>query len=411
MTWNRIKALGALGGVAVGAMLVAGLLIAGSAGCGRGQIEQGLSGPVPSNPQELMAELQTEKQKIDHTSDEMIKRIEAFNASRGPGEKKIQFSELFYQDLSPEQRDVLDQLLQQEKNPSYKNLLTSIIDDRKTIQTLQERVLHLEQQLNDKFVIAKKGDTHYKLAHDYLTSEGVTEEQAKDLLKQIDLNEDLTPGFKVWYNYDKENGTFKTYVTQGEAGQTPLAVKRAIKRNLIGERDAAMAKATALETTKKGLEQDISRLETDVRGLEDRRSTLEVQVADLEGRNNDLQSRGDRLEADLAFRQNSLFYHADSEGSLAQQGVLTRFLKNLKDVKGISYDETLDLRQAKSISFTPEAYGLKKIRGLEIWPGVYREGRDYTVQVSEDGRTATVVINDPNVFRQQRVLIALRGET
>ena len=393
------------------ALLALGIvLVAGATGCSRDSLEKGLSGPVPSNPEQLMTELQSQKERIDKASDEMMKRIDAFNASRGPSEKKIQFSELFYQDLSPEQRDVLDQLLQQEKNPSYKNLLSRIIEDRNSIQSLQERVLRLEQQLPDKFAIAKRGDTHYKLAHDYLIGEGVAEEKAKDLLNQIDLSEELVPGFKVWYNFNKDDNTFKTYVTQGEAGQTPLAVKRAVRRKLVGERDAALAKTQALQQTKTALEGDVARLETDVRGLEDRRSTLETQVADLDARNGDLQARGDRLEGDLTTRQNSLYYHASSEKTLAQQGILTRFLKNLKDVKGVSYDDALDLRQAKSISFAPGDYGLKRIKGLDILPGVFQEGRDYSVQVSEDGGTATLVINDPNIFRQQRVLIALRGE-
>jgi len=408
MKYLSKKGFAALG---IGALLAGVLLIAGSAGCNQGALERGLSGPVPATPQELMTELQAHREKIDRASEQMIQRIDQFNASRGPGERKLQFSELFYADLSPEQRDVLDQLLEQEKTPSYKNLISHIIEDRKSIQGLQEKVLRLEQQLPDKFVIAHKGDTHYKLAHEFLVSQTVPEEKAKQLLNQIDLTEELMPGFKVWYNYDKESDVFKTYVTQGEAGQTPLAVKRAVKRKLIGERDTAVARVKSLEETKRGLDQDIARLETDVSILEDRRGQLETQVAGLETRNQDLQVRGDRLEGDLAFRQNSLFYHANSEGALKQQGVLTRFLKNLKDVKGVDYDEALDLRQAKSISFSPEPYGLKSISGVEIWPGLYQEGRDYTVQVSQDGRTATVVINDPNIFRQQRVLFALRGET
>jgi len=403
------KALGAFGASAL--IICALLAVAGSAACGKGSLEKGLTGPVPSSPEELMAELQTEKEKVDRVSDEMMKRIEAFNASRGPNEKKLQFSEIFYSDLSPEQRDVLDQLLQEEKSPTYRNLLTRIIDDRKTVQDLQDRVLRLEQQLPDKFIIAKRGDTHYKLAHDFLSAQEVTEEQSKELLNQIDLSEDLVPGFKVWYNYDKEKGTFKTYVTQGDAGQTPLAVKRALKRKLIGERDAAVAKSQALEQTKNTLEQDIARLEVDVTTLEDRRSTLEVNVADLEGRNNQLQARGDRFESDLEFKQNSLFYHADSAKVLADQGVLSRFLKNVKDVKGVAFDDAVDLRQARSITFTPAAYGLKSISGLELLPGVYQEGRDYTVQVADDGGNATLVINDPEIFKQQRVLISLRGQS
>jgi len=402
------KVLGASG---VGVLLIlVGVLAAGSVACGKGSLEKGLSGPVPATPQELMAELQTEKEKIDRVSDDMMKRIDAFNQSRGPGEKRLQFSEIFYSDLSPEQRDVLDQLLAEEKTPTYKNLLAQMIEDRKTLQNLQEQVMKLEQQLPDKFAIAHKGDTHYKLAHEFLMSEGVGEEKAKDLLNQIDLNEDLIAGFKVWYNYDKEKDTFKTYVTQGEAGQTPLAVKRAVKRKLIGERDVAMAKAVALEQTRNALQQDVARLETDINTLEDRRSSLEVNVADLEGRNNELQARGDRFESDLGSRQNSVFYHAANSKTLADQGVLSKFLKNLKDVKGVSFEESVDLRQARSISFSPEAYGLKSIKGLEILPGVYQEGRDYSVQVAEDGRNATVVFNDPEIFKQQRVLISLKGE-
>ena len=403
------RAFGALG---IGALVAGALLVAaGSVACGKGSIEKGLTGPVPSSPQELMAELQTEKEKVDRVSDEMMKRIDAFNASRGPNEKKLQFSEIFYSDLSPEQRGVLDQLLAEEKSPTYRNLLSRIIEDRKTVQDLQDRVLRLEQQLPDKFIIAKKNDTHFKLAHDYLIGDGATEAQAKELLNQIDLSEDIVPGFKVWYNYDKEKNTFKTYVTQGDAGQTPLAVKRAIKRKLIGERDAAVAKSQALEQTKNTLEQDIARLEVDVTTLEDRRSTLEVNVADLEARNNDLQVRGDGLQADLELKQNSLFYHAGSAKELADKGVLTRFLKNIKDVKGVTFGDTMDLREARSITFSPAVYGLKSISGVEILPGVYQEGRDYTVQVADDGSNATLVINDPEIFKQQRVLISLRGQS
>ncbi|HET9481343.1 MAG TPA: hypothetical protein VFP98_06265, partial [Candidatus Polarisedimenticolia bacterium] len=407
-------AMKSFGGRAFGAMTLGvaalALLVVGSAACGRGEIEQGLSGPVPSDPQELIAELQTEKEKIDRTSEEMVKRIEAFNATRGPSDRKIQFSELFYTDLSPEQRDVLEQLLQEEKSPSYKNLLSRIIEDRDNIRQLQEQVARLEQKLDDKFVIAQRGDSHFQLAQEYLRAQGISDDQSRDLLNQIDLSEDLLPGFKVWYNYDAEKGTFKTYVTQGDAGQTPLAVKRAVKRKLIGERDVAMAKAAALEQTRSQLEGDIAELETDIAGLQDRRSSLEVQVADLEARNGQLQMHGEQLSSDLEFRQNSLFYHADNASTLAQQGVLTRFLKNLKDVKGVAFDDALDLRTATSISFSPAAYGLRTIDGLEVWPEIYKEGRDYSVQVSEDGGAATLVIQDPHIFRQQRVLIAVRGD-
>src|SRR2546428_1033253 len=56
---------------------------------------------------ELLSQLQDDRTEIDKTSDTMMKRIEGFNSSRKPGERTLQFSEIFTQDLNPEQRDVL----------------------------------------------------------------------------------------------------------------------------------------------------------------------------------------------------------------------------------------------------------------------------------------------------------------
>ena len=394
-----------------GVALSGALAIAGLVACGQGAIDRGLTGQVPATSQELIEELQEQKERIDRTTDQMMERINAFNQKQGPQGRKVQFSELFYTDLSPEQRDILDELLETEESPSYRLLLTRIGEDRDSIQGLQEKVLHLEQRLPDKFVLVKQGDSHYNLAQSFLESQEVNEERSVELLKQIDLSEDLIPGFKVWYNYDPDQDSFRTYVTQGEAGHTPLAVKRAVKRKLVGERDVAIAQAAVLEERKTVLEEDIARLEVDVSGLENRREHLEGRVSDLVTRNSDLQSHVDRVEDDLEYKQNSVFYHANTRHALAEQGILTRFLKNLKDVQGITYDEALDFRQANSISFSPEEYGLTSIRDIELWPKGFQEGRDYTVQVSEEDGTATVVFEDPKVFKEKRVLLAIRGRT
>ncbi len=394
----------------VAVFLATALGIAGLVAC-QGAIDRGLSGQVPATSQELIAELQEHREKIDRTADQMMERIRQFNDKQGPQGQKVQFSELFFSDLSPDQRDVLDELLETAESPSYKLLLTQISEDRNTIRDLEEKVLHLEQQLPDKFVLVKKGDSHYKLAQAFLQSEGVPEERTEELLNQIDLSEDLIPGFKVWYNHDQEQDVFRTYVTQGQAGQTPLAVKRAVKRKLVSERDAAQAQAAALEERKAVLEEDIARLESDVSGLEDERGRLEGRVADLVTRNGDLQAHGERLANNLESMRNSVFYHAETRQALAEQGILTKFLKNLKDVQGISYNEALDFRQANSISFSPEEYGLKSIQGVELWPEGFQEGRDYLVELSEQDGTATVVFQDPSVFKEQRVLFALRGRT
>src|SRR5262249_17331527 len=158
--------------------------------------------------------------------------------SRKPGERTLQFSEIFTQDLNPEQRDVLDQLVQEEKDVSYKSLLQKIVADRDSIREMQEKVMHLEQTLPDKFVVAKRGDKQHDLAMAYLTGEAhLDDAKAKDLLKQVDQTDELLAGNQVWFFYDAQKDTFRTYVTAGDAGQTPVMVRRAKTRELVKQRD------------------------------------------------------------------------------------------------------------------------------------------------------------------------------
>src|SRR5207245_9015984 len=99
------------------------------------------------------------------------KGVNGFNASPKPGERTIQFGEIFSQDFTDAQRDVLNQMITEEKDVSYKSLLEKIVADRDTIQNLQEKVMHLEQSLPDKFVVAKKADRQHDLAMNYLVNE------------------------------------------------------------------------------------------------------------------------------------------------------------------------------------------------------------------------------------------------
>ena len=334
----------------------------GSLGCAR---------PGPGSAKttdELLTQLQEDRTEIDQTSGTMMKRIEVFNASRKPGERTLQFSEIFTQDLNPEQRDVLNALVEQEKDISYKALLQKIIADRDSIRELQEKVAHLEQTLPDKFVVAKRGDRHELLAMAYLTGEAnLDEAKAKTLLSQVDQTDELLAGNQVWFFYDPQQDTFRTYVTQGDAGQTPIRVRRANQRKLIRERDTAQAHAENLERVKS------------------------------------------ELESDIATRQNSLFYHAASDVSLTGQGVLSPVLKRLRDVQGVQFEESLDLRAGNSISLTPQSYGLDQIRSVRLLPPVFQEGRDFSIETAEDFSSARVVILDPDIFKGKEVLLSIGG--
>src|SRR5213594_2792681 len=147
----------------------------------------------------------------------VLLRISEFNQTRKPGERTLQFAEIFSQDFTDQQKAVLNQMIAEEKDVSYKSILQQIVSDRDTIQGLQEKVMHLEQSLPDSFVIAKKGDRHHDLAMNYLINDSkIDEAKAKTLLAGVDQTDELLAGNKVWFFYDSARDTFRTYVTQGE---------------------------------------------------------------------------------------------------------------------------------------------------------------------------------------------------
>jgi hypothetical protein len=351
---------------------------------------------VPKTPEELLAELKTHQEKIDAATDATMKRIEEFNQSRKPGERTIHFSEIYGQEFTDAQRDVLNQMIAQEKDVSYKSLLEHIVADRNELQALQEKVMHLEQALPDKFVVVKKGDRQKDLAMNYLVNEmQLPPEKAKTLLAEADQTDELVPGNKVWFAYDPKDDTFRTYVTRGEAKQLPLALRRANQRNLITERDTARTERDTAQAEVSNLQQVKAGLETDISMLQANKASLEDSVA--------------RLSSDLAFRQNSLFYHAANERSLKDQGVLSPVLKRVRDVKPLQYEASLDLRQGTTINLEPRLFGLESIGRIRLLPPIFQEGRDYTVETSEATGTAKVTILDPDLFKGKEVLVAVGG--
>src|SRR5437867_1175816 len=103
-------------GAAVCAVLMlASLAVVSSFGCSRGP-DLSLSGSTPSSPDELLTQLKTHQEKIDKATEAMLQRINEFNQSRKPGERTIQFAEIFGQDFTDQQKDVLNQMIAQEKD-------------------------------------------------------------------------------------------------------------------------------------------------------------------------------------------------------------------------------------------------------------------------------------------------------
>jgi len=360
----RKGARGSIGALAFVAMAFA---LAGLAGC---------SSNAPGSArttEELLGQLHDDREAIDHASDQMMQRIEIFNSTRKPGEATLQFAELFSQDLNPEQKDVLNQMVAQEKDVSYKSLLTKILADRDTIKDLQDKMTHLEQSLPDQFVIAKRGDRHRTLALNYLTRDAhLDEAKAREVMRQSDQSDELVPGNKVWFFYNPKDDSFRTYVTRGEALQTPVMVRRAQKKELLRERDGARSERDAAQQEAATKEQERAALETE-----------------------------------MTTRENSVYYHAASNTTLKERGVLSPVLSKVQEVKGIGYDERVDLRTTTTIDLVPERYGLQQIRSVRVLPDIYREGRDYNVETTSDYKSARVVLLDPEVFKGKELLLAL----
>ena len=343
------------------------MLLAGAAGCANNK-----PGSARST-EELLSQLNDDRAAIDHASDQMMQRIEIFNATRKPGEQTLQFGEVFAQDLNPEQRDVLSKLVAEEKDVSYKALLQKIVADRDTIRQLQEQTMHLEQTLPDQFVVAKRGDKHRALAMKYLTTEAKLDDvKAREVLRQADQTDELVPGNKVWFFYNAKDETFRTYVTRGEAAQTPVMVRRAQKKALIAERDTFHA------------ERDVA--QQDAAAKEEARAALETE---------------------MQRKENSVFFHAASNTSLKDRGVLSPVMSKVQDVKGVGYEESVDLRTKTTIDLVPERYGLAEIRSIRVLPSIYKEGRDYNVETTSDYKSARVVLLEPDMFKGKELLIAL----
>jgi hypothetical protein len=384
-------------GAAVVAIVILAALGCADQGPGR------LSGRVPSNPDQLLAELKAHEERVNLATQDMMQRIDAFNASRQPGERTVQFSDIFTDSLNDAQRTVLNQMVAAEKDVSYKSLLERIVSDLDQIDGLKNRITRLEQALPGTYVVAKAGDTHTALAMHYLRTEaGLDEAKAKELLADTDRTDELLPGNHVYSSYDAELGVFRTYVTKGEAATTPLALRRAKQRELIGERDTALATVAELEQVRTGLQSDIIALQT-------RKSELEANTARLEQRNAALQANVEKVSGDLAFRENSLFYHVANEKEMKEQKVLTSVMKRMRDVKGIDFDSALDLRQGTSITLDPGRYGLARIGEVRLLPSIYQQGRDFRIDVSKESGTATVVILDSDLFRGKEILLTVGG--
>src|SRR2546425_921614 len=101
--------------------------------------------PVPMNQEKLLVELKAARDEIDSETHGIYDRIQQFNDKMSRiGRKPISFSQVFLQGLSAEEQQALDELVRQEKDPSYRGILGQVVEDMKKIRDLQNKVTQLE---------------------------------------------------------------------------------------------------------------------------------------------------------------------------------------------------------------------------------------------------------------------------
>ena len=142
----------------------------------------------------------------------------------------------FGAELTDEQRTLLAERIKTEK-AGLRTLLQDLIDRDKEVQQMKTRLDQLETQLPAS-VVSKEGDRHDRIAMNFLVKQGVPAKKAYEIVSQINLQDALVPGFRVWTYYQK--GQFGTWVTRGKASITPQEHAKKVLALLEESRDKAL---------------------------------------------------------------------------------------------------------------------------------------------------------------------------
>jgi len=364
--------------------------------------------PVPMNMEKLLVELKDARDSIDGQTHEIYNRIQQFNQKMAViGRKPVSFSQVFLQGLSAEEEQALDDLVKQEKDPSYRGILGQVVEDMKKIRDLQNKVTQLEGLLPGDGVEVKAGDTHMRLAMQYLEKDkGVPESRAKELVGRLNIMEtSLEKGMKVHFYYDPAKDFFGTWVAQGTSQHTPLALVRAKEMRLIQEKEQAIAKANTLQDEKADLEETRDKLQKEIAELEQRKAGLESTVSELELAKAKAEETARITGEKLAEHQNSVWYDADLADRLRARGVL-KTVNKVENIGAVKFANNIDLTKTKSITLKPSQFGIDHISDVRIIPTFLKEGRDIGVRFADDGTVEVTVLNEGAV-RGQKVLFVV----
>jgi hypothetical protein len=191
--------------------------------------------------QTLVTKIDEKNNDINSKQNEIQDMIKRYNQAVPEGKRvDINFADTA-QGLNMKQKQLLEDMLKQEKDVSYNGLLKDIIGKNDQIASLQDEIYKMQQQMPKPYDV-KRGDSHYKVCFKYLTEiEHLDKNKADELIDKVRLIDEMVPGFQVWLFY-KDN-VFGTFVTQGKAKISPnrfayVTRKQALEKSMMQGRQS-----------------------------------------------------------------------------------------------------------------------------------------------------------------------------
>ncbi len=340
--------------------------------------------------QDLTHQVQGMESDVNSKENEIVHLVTEYRQKTGNNEP-LGFNPT---DLGQEAQELLKQRIQEEKDVSIKALLEDILDKKKEIQELKEKIAAIENLLPAPHIVTQ-GETHYQIALDFLVNEkGVEKEKATELLNKTALFDELLEGFKVWNFYTGDE--YGTSVTQGSATISPNMLIHLAKKKLADARDQAVSERDKLADDIKSLEEKQEQMITQMDQLTDEKENLTTKVGDL------------------TQQVNSLYYLLDLQGNLEKKGILKRGFLTTTKLRAVSpenFCHAIDLRSEDQVLISAADLGIKKIREVTLFPKFYKQGTNYQVKMTADNRFALLTLVDREKFKNERVVIAVKPLT
>jgi predicted nucleic acid-binding Zn-ribbon protein len=299
--------------------------------------------------------------------------------------------------LTEQEKEILKKKIYEEKNISIKSLLSDIIDKNNDISDLKVKIEKIEALLPMPHIV-NRGESHYKIAIDYLINQkGIEKERALELIERAALLEPLLPDFKVWNFYSGDE--YGTFVTQGNASISPNQIIRKTKKKLVDARDEAISERDNLSS-------DIETLETRRNELISQLDLLNNEKTGLIEKLNDLNKQNVEMQENI----NSIFFIVDLKKNLKKKEIIkSGFLKSykLQDISNEKFDLSVDLRYNNAINISAKELNLTKITKIVLYPKFYKHKIDYKINIYKDGKKAFLVILSKNKFKNEKIVISV----